>query len=338
MNRKLPHIKDPLWKGPSVDGVTQSLITKYLQDPYEFYIYAIIGLRHPESYDENLIWGEAFHVGLEHLLRDKNLNKAKMLACKRERELHKETGIKVPYIDHTLPRMLEIYNPGLFDNTNINTEIKLKRTTKYKGCEFIFRGKGDVAGEKQKEEDWLDILGDHKAKGKYLDYSALLKETPHNLQVNLYCWMAEVYTFIYDVIRVPLTPWPTPKKGLKEKPQDYMDNIFKWKSHGEFYPIERNKRHWFYQWDITKTKDQVEKYMLDTVLPITYQMQRWFDHVIEKGPESFNDLHYKKPVRLFDPAYTKNYKSEFYDYRVGDLELEEYNKAELIFGELDGNK
>lgn len=329
--RPLPHIKDPIWKGPSVDGVTQSLMTKFLQCPYEFYMGAIMGLRRKDV-DPNLIWGDAFHIGLEHYLEKGNKPLAQLLASQRLKELEAETGIKVAYGQQTVAKMLEIYDPGYFnDYPEIKTEISLDSERDYRGLKIKFRGKTDVLGANSKEE----IIGDHKAKGKFLDVQSLMRETTHNLQVNLYCDICDVYTFIYDVVRIPLTQYRYPPRKVKEKLPNYIERVFTERSNIDMYPIERNKRAWFSQWIIRKTKDEVQACMNRTILPIAYRMQLWFDHVMKHGPNSFNELHFCKPLRMFDPSYSNRYKTDFYEWQIGQDELEDYPKIDTAFPELD---
>ena len=48
----------PLWKGPVIDGITQSMIGKFIQCPYRFYLYAILGKVDNKPLPDNLIWGD----------------------------------------------------------------------------------------------------------------------------------------------------------------------------------------------------------------------------------------------------------------------------------------
>ena len=52
------------WKGPLEGGITQSLLTKFLECPYRFYLYAGLGLEQPGEPEPNLIWGDICHKGL----------------------------------------------------------------------------------------------------------------------------------------------------------------------------------------------------------------------------------------------------------------------------------
>ena len=53
--------KEPLWKGPDVDGITNSLLSKFLVDRERFRLYVVEGLKEPEAFSHKLEYGNMVH-------------------------------------------------------------------------------------------------------------------------------------------------------------------------------------------------------------------------------------------------------------------------------------
>ena len=66
----LPKPDKPAWAGPLVGGLTQSIINRYLDCPFRFYLYAVLGLEDPAPDKANLMWGSICHYGLEQIIKD----------------------------------------------------------------------------------------------------------------------------------------------------------------------------------------------------------------------------------------------------------------------------
>lgn len=56
---------EPCWKGPYVDGVTQSLVSKFLTCRHRFWLYAICGAVDQQGLNIPLVYGDAYHNALE---------------------------------------------------------------------------------------------------------------------------------------------------------------------------------------------------------------------------------------------------------------------------------
>jgi len=58
----LPKLSEPVWKGPEVDGVTSSLLNRFLCDPERFRIMTIEGLKPPDRFNKFLEFGNMWHA------------------------------------------------------------------------------------------------------------------------------------------------------------------------------------------------------------------------------------------------------------------------------------
>lgn len=60
----------PLWKGPEQDGITFSMLTRFLSCRERFRLYAIEGLRPVEQFNHRIEYGQMWHVCEEAVARD----------------------------------------------------------------------------------------------------------------------------------------------------------------------------------------------------------------------------------------------------------------------------
>lgn len=59
---KSPAKAPPLWRGPEVDGITQSLLSRFLVDRERFRVYAVEGLRPADHWNHRSGYGDMWHV------------------------------------------------------------------------------------------------------------------------------------------------------------------------------------------------------------------------------------------------------------------------------------
>lgn len=57
-----PSSKEPVWKGPEVDGVTSSLLNRFLNDPERFRLLTIEGLKPVDRFNKYLEYGNMWHI------------------------------------------------------------------------------------------------------------------------------------------------------------------------------------------------------------------------------------------------------------------------------------
>lgn len=64
--------RQPHWKGPAVDGITQSLLARYTVCPERFRVKTIEGLAPPEAWQRRIGYGNMWHICEEALAGDTN--------------------------------------------------------------------------------------------------------------------------------------------------------------------------------------------------------------------------------------------------------------------------
>src|SRR4051812_19809297 len=60
--RKKQANNEPLWKGPYEDGITFSMLNRFLACRHRFYTYAIEGLRPEPQFNHRIEFGNMFHL------------------------------------------------------------------------------------------------------------------------------------------------------------------------------------------------------------------------------------------------------------------------------------
>lgn len=60
----------PLWKGPQEDGLTYSMICKYLQCKHRFWLKTVQGLAEPDEWNAHMHYGSMFHAAEEARIKN----------------------------------------------------------------------------------------------------------------------------------------------------------------------------------------------------------------------------------------------------------------------------
>lgn len=325
-----------LWKGPLEDGITQSLIGAFVQCPYRFYLKAILGLSDGTPLHPNLIWGDVFHKGLEHLILTKSVN----IAIKEMQTYQEEKYPQAPATFAISQRRL-LYKFSLKEyDGDWETEIEFKQKVKLPSGRYVtVRGKMD--GLRTDHPDYGSILGEHKCKG-YVDPILTRKELHLDRQVNLYCYLHDIEWINYDLILIPEAQKYSPARKYNESPQEYAERLFTGPC-GNYgmYPINSNIHQWIAHLPpLFLPREKQEEYWNFTIYPEMERMCKFWDHVNQPGfdpdnPDYYNEVFYKTPIRQFNGSFTKNFECDFYNYLIGDVPLESLPKIETLYAELE---
>lgn len=340
--------KGPKWKGPLKDGITQSLLNEYLQDPYSAYLSLILGLTpeepkppyNPDQTLYNLTWGDCYHVGLEHLLATQDLE----LASKRMLE-HYDNGPQLIHSDidprASLFRMLKQYNINVpMDYTSKwNTEVVFDvilhdlHYTQY--LPYRLRGKFDGLSA------CATYLAEHKCK-RYIDPSQLIAEIKQDTQIMMYMGVSGARQVYYDLIKIPdvQSSYSLPgRSGLD--PKTYTNKLY-YGHCGKYrgLPISQYTQDWIYQGFFIFTDEEVEHFWNTTLIPLFRRIHEWYDYVTDDkfdplNPECYGPIFYKHPLRTFMPSNTDKFKCKFHEFLTGQVELSDLIEKPSLFGELE---
>ena len=334
-----PPPETPAWAGPVDGGVTQSLLNRYLDCPFRFYLYAVYGLEDPENINPNLIWGSICHRGLEEIVNSRTLvsefsdeEKANLLTV-----IEDYTAKEFPSAPISFPlsayNMCLLYDDSYKLSDVFNAEVKFQQPyTTSVGNNVTLRGKVDGLGQFK--------MAEHKCVGRF-DPGQSRLETPFDLQLNLYMYVTGVRECIYDKIRIPDTQtWHVPQRRTAEKVSSYVKRLYYDHVQGDF-PVSRNRYLWLDQYPVFRTDDEIDTWRTYELDPLIDNVCRYWDYVTSynfdpNNPECYNVLFWIKPIRTFDASRTEKYKCNYYNYLNGQLDLDDLKPAHF-YAELEND-
>lgn len=340
------------WSGPYKSGITQSMLGKYLQDPFCFVLYYGLGLEEQTELTQNLMWGNMFHKGLEHILPEREPIKD-FPEIKRQRldEILKEEQAKYSNIDATtlfsVTNMLNLYPDKYKNNYNIVTEQEFSIDHNTGNHKVKLKGKMDGVGTQSNWIDyqqWLDastIMIEHKSKETY-DRNLFRSEIHQDLQLNIYLYALNQSrscdTVVYDNIKIPELQWNCPGRQAGERNKAYIDRLY-FKQHYGDYPVSQKAFLWVDQYIFKHPMEEVLKVFAETVNPLIDHLCFMYEYTLADSfdplnPDCYNHLFYKKPLRVFDPARTSKFKKDYWNYLVGNIDFSDLKPVDQFFKEL----
>lgn len=358
------------WKGPKDGGVTQSLLSRYLQDPFSFVLYYGLGLEEPSQLNQNLLWGNMFHKLLELTLKKPTLYKDFTLEQEAELQvLLREEEKKYPIIDPTtfwsVFEMMKLYDDRYKLSYDVQTEKEFKLPYKTKNHEVSLMGKMDGVGHRRDmtpdelyhglavspvmglNTDYGTILVEHKCKGRH-DKVQHRTEIHTDLQLNVYLHALDLLGIhceqvVYDILRIPEVQWNCPPRQMSERHSFYISRIYNSCTAYKEYPVVRNKMFWVDQHIFTHPREKVAVFRKETLDPIIDSLCYMYEYTLADSfdpfnPDCYNHLFHKRPLRLFDPARTDSYKKDFYNYLTGQIDVNGLVQVPQLFKELDNQE
>jgi len=333
---EIPKPDKSVWEGPYLGGVTQSILIRFLQCPFKFYLHYYCGLKSPGEPQENLVFGDIMHVGLEHLITRRDYDFAKEMMY-----IHIIKQYKKQVPDHLFPLLCEMIS--LYDLTYLDTLTDIKTEQEINQPYYIesintaikIRGKKDVSAS--------NMICDHKCKG-YTEPLSTLNELKRDLQMNLYAAASGYVTeWYYDLIKIPdVNGFSFPPLKAAESNDAWMHRAFHQYSNIKWnYPIAQNKNHWVTQLGpIHQPYESCRNFMLTTFDPICRRLLRWWEHVTSptfdpNNPECYNDIFYVQPIRMFDPAMTNSFKGDYYGLLTEEYDFDSLVPTTTLYPELN---
>lgn len=180
--------RPPLWLGPILDGITFSLLSKFLVCRHRFWLKVIEGLKEDEGFNHALEFGSMWHEGEEAHAAGKDWKKpmARFRDQLRREHLNAETEITKTFLiaTHTFPLYVDYWrkHPDEKRRKPILEEVSFRVPYKLpSGRVIILRGKWDCVFRLGKSLK----LQENKTKGK-IDDKGIQATVDQNLQTMLY--------------------------------------------------------------------------------------------------------------------------------------------------------
>ncbi len=333
--RTNPTRKEPLWKGPEIDGVTQSLLSRFLVCRERFRVYAIEGLRHQEGFNARMEYGNMWHVceeayldyqegSWQEALRDyaKNLYKSYPLQHQEITKWYKVCLIHFPiYLKYWEKHPDQNKLQPLVEEEVFVVNYKLPS-----GRTVILRGKWDSVDEIESGPNKGVWLKENKTKSE-IDSIKLERQLTFDLQSMFYSvalveWLKtnsltkRRYVGVrYNVIRRPLSGGKgtiKQHKPSKSCPQGETEE--------EYYNrlqdiLESCPDEYFARWNVLIPLSEINKFREQCLNPVLEQLCDWYQHMVNccKGGENpFTNepyhidgprtpIHWRHPFGVYNP-------------------------------------
>lgn len=321
---------EPFWKGPSVDGITQSMMSQYLCCPRRFSVPTIDGLRASGGFNKNLEYGTMWHVCEEALAKStsvKNGRDAESVFRPPLQEYCRKLMRKYPLAQDEVTKWYEVCKrqfPVYVDYWKKHPDVKNRKPLLQEATFKIpyqlpngrivwLRGKFDSV-------DLIDkgvYLQENKVKGD-IDEAQLKRQLTFDLQTMTYLVALSEYPDAviqdypirgvrYNVIRRPLSGGkgsirPHAEKRTKNTftPAESMDAYYNRLLNDYILP---EPEYWFMRWKSEVTREEIEAFKREFLNPFLEQVAYWYEtvagieHEFEFDP---NCLHYRLPYGIYN--------------------------------------
>lgn len=344
--------KPILWKGPEIDGITQSMLGKFLICKERFRLQYIEGYTKQEDFNIKMEYGNMWHICEEYFAKGADYSKPlleyvkklqKQFPFQQESILHwkKVCELQFPiYINYWKKQKDTLKRKPLFQEKDFNVLFTLPS-----GRAIRLRGKFDA----------VDVISnalylqENKSKGDY-DAETISKELFFYLQPNLYlvaliemlkvgeipAKVSKVGGVRFNIVRKPLSGGKhsitqhkgrgKAKKGAETKEQFYtrLEGILK-----------DNSPHFFTRLKLDFSQARIEKFKHQFLVPTLEQLCLWYDWIVKNRNNPFgrgNIHHSVFPYGVFNPI-TEGYGS-IYDTLIHDGDSKGLSRDYELFREL----
>lgn len=337
--------KEPLWKGPTVDGITQSMLQSFLVCRERFRVANILGLGPPEQFNHHLGYGHMWHLCEEHLARNENWEKPLLKYCQDLAKQNRRQSGEIQKWYNVCRRQFPVYvkywskNPDVKARTPLMQEYSFRVPYKLPdgdGRVVMLRGKFDSVDIIGKGKTAKIFLQENKTKGSIIE-PQLRKQLTFDPQTMFYLialsiykesltdkalkkeWSPPIAGVRYNVIRRPFSGGRGSIKQLgatknrkAETEQEYYDRLL-----NDYILPEPD--YWFMRWEVTVHDHHIEKFRQEFMDPILSQICDWYEHV------SCLDM---DPFRLHENGHMVHWRHPYGVYNVinegGTTDLDEY--------------
>ena len=321
--------KEPLWKGPEVDGITQSMIGSWLACHERFRLKVIDGLDTLDEFSHRLEYGQMWHTCEEY-------EKTWEVALKDyTRGLCERYKLQQPQIEHwynvcktQFPIYLECRNK-LFGKQQIKPLLREQTfRVPYKlpsGRVVLLRGKWDGVNLLGKGRNAGIYLLEHKTKGD-INEQQIERQLTFDLQTMTYLvalqtsidaedpntLVGETHQFpknkvkgvTYNVVRRPLSGGKgsiRQHKATKNKPAEISEHFYN--RLGEDY-IRKEPESFFMRWQVDVSPQEIKRFRDQCLDPILENICWWYSNLIKpEKPSEFGPppSHWRHPYGVYNP-------------------------------------
>lgn len=304
--------RDPVWKGPEVDGVTQSLLSRFLVCKERFRLLVIEGWKPNEGFSAPLEYGQMWHVCEEALAAKLYPGAHLKRHCQKLCEKYQTEQQQIEKWYQVCLRQFPIYtefwskHPDVKDRTPLLQEQVFNVPyTLPSGRVVKLRGKWDSVDLIGKSKSAGIYLQENKTKGR-IDEEYLAKQLTFDIQTMIYLIALLEFRTDDDMI-----PHDIPIKGIRynivrrtERRQKKGSKNVPAESAEEFgvrcgLDFTEDPEHWFMRWTVEITPGDIQRFkdkFLDSCLE---ELCDWYN-LITGAPKHKPVPHYRLPYGVYN--------------------------------------
>lgn len=317
--------KKPVWKGPEVDGITCSLLSRFLVCRERFRLLVVEGLKPVDQFSHKLEYGQMWHVCEQALAKSGGdwLNSLKLYAstlCKKyptqqEQVEHWYNVCKVQFplyvkwwqqhplvvkrkpvaqeevfsVGYDLPSGRRVMMRGKWDSVDlVDGEIWLKEN----------KTKGDVIEQRIKRQLTFDL--------QTMFYVVALQEYRKFMGTG---YEASIAGVLYNVVQRPLSGGkgtirqhkPSKKNPAGESKSAYYERLGK-EIEGAVEPDGQHS--YFKRWEVHLTQGDIDRFKRECLNPILENLCDWWQTIESDGKckvwGGANAMHWRHPFGVYN--------------------------------------
>lgn len=338
--------RPPLWKGPYEDGITQSLLSRFLVCRERFRLLVMEGLKPTDGFEHKLEYGNFWHICEEYHANGRDWKNPLFVYCQtlcrkfptqQEQIDHwynvckKQFPIYVEYWKKHQPKgekVTPLYQEKVFAYPYLlrGTKRTVKLLGKFDSIDLVENGKKKVV--------WLQ---ENKSKGDIDEY-VLQRRLSFDLQTMIYRIAmdqfdlpAQIAGVRYNVIRRPLSGG----KGTIRRHQPSKSNP-EGESKESFYNrleqyILEEPNYYFMRWNVDISHRDIEVFETSFLQPCLESLCDWWEW-IAGGCVGVNRWSWRLPYGVYNPLIEGG-SSELDEYLASGSTLG-LQRCETLFPEL----
>lgn len=351
--KRKPQANIPLWKGPYEDGITQSMISRFLHCRERFRLLFIHGLKPHDDFNPRIEYGNMWHVCEEALAKNEDWLPALKDFCQalafryrtqnpQIQHWYEICKVQFPiYVDYwkkhkDVTSRTPIYQEEVFD---VKYSLDGKRIVR-------LRGKYDAVDLIGKGRDAKIYLQENKSKGD-IDEEDTQRRLTFDLQTMLYLttlhhWLGDQHVkhpiagVRYNAVRRPLAGGRhsiRQHKPTKAQPQGESLAAFYHRLGGL---IKEDAGYFFMRWTADITPGDLAKFQATCLNPVLHQICDWWEfmesHDFKEPFGEGNRYHFRFPYGVYNPTL-EGRASEIDEYLESGSEVG-LQRVQTLFGEL----
>ena|SRR3990167_254326 len=316
------------WKGPCVDGISQSLLSRYLACPERFWIQTILGLREIQNFSHRMEYGSMFHLCEERHMAGYPWKAKLQEYCKELGMTYSTARLDIQKWYHICQVQFPIYVEWWKNHESTKYRVEMFSEEKFKvnyklpsGRTVILRGMFDNVSTIKK----FVCLQENKVKGD-INQDQILAELPSNLQTMIYCTALQAMDINpgmvrYNIIRRPLSDWRGQFNIKQKKGRKTKKGIIGSETTDEYHKrlgrmIADNGEHFFMRWTVPVEKVDIQRFRIEILDPILDNLvddYEWWSHCVKENKNRFDSgirvlafpghrhRHFRLPFGVYNP-------------------------------------